>query len=240
LPVAAAISLASAAKRAATTVERFIAARPEHAREERRLDLAEREVGIGHRQRPAAAIARRPRVRAGALRADAKARAVEGEDRAAAGGDGVDRHHRRPHANAGDARLERALELASVVADVGRGAAHVEADDLDRLAVVAGDAELGRAHHADDAAGRAGQDRVLALERIRLREAARRLHEVELDAGHLGGDLVDVAAQDRRQVGVDDGRVAAADELHHRADAVRNAHLREAGRASDPFRSQLV
>ena len=41
------------------------------------LDPAEHHVGVGHRQRPAAAVAGRPRVGAGALRPDAQARAVE-------------------------------------------------------------------------------------------------------------------------------------------------------------------
>jgi hypothetical protein len=50
--------------------------------------------------------------------------------------------------------VERALELAGEVAHVGAGAAHVEADH----APVPGG--LRRARHADDAAGRAGEDGV--------------------------------------------------------------------------------
>ena len=37
--------------------------------------------------------------------------------------------------------------------------------------------QLRGAHHADDAAGRAGEDRVLALERLGVGQAAVRLHE---------------------------------------------------------------
>ena len=103
-----------------------------------------------------------------------------------------------------------------------------------------GEAELGGAHHADDAAGRPGQDGVLALEGAGLGEAARRLHEVQAHARHLGADLVDVAAQDRREVGVDHGRVAAADELHQRARAVRHADLPEADLAGDALGGKLV
>ena len=82
------------------------------------------------RERPAAAIAFRSRVGAGAVGPDAEARAVEMQDRAAARGHGMDQHHRRAHAHAGDLGLERALVLAIEVRDVGRGAAHVEADQM--------------------------------------------------------------------------------------------------------------
>jgi hypothetical protein len=91
----------------------------------------------------------------------------------------VDAHHRRAHAHAGHLGFELALELAGVVRDVGGRAAHVEADHLG----VAG--QLRRARHADDAAGRAGQDRVLALEGMRIGQAAGRLHEEQLHARHL-------------------------------------------------------
>ena len=98
---------------------------------------------------------RRDRVGAGALGADAEALAVEADDRAPARGHRVDLHHRRPDAHARDLGVEGALEGAGVVGDVGRGTAHVEADD----AVEPGERRgLGRAH---DAAGRAGEDRVL-------------------------------------------------------------------------------
>ncbi len=158
-------------------VERRVAPRPEHRGEERRLHLPEHDVGVGHGERSAAPIARGPRIRARGVWADAVARAVEVQDRAAAGGDRVDRHHRRAHAHAGDLRLERALELTRVVRDVGRGAAHVEADD----ALEPGSER--RAHRTDDPAGRTGQDRVLALEAVRIGEAAVRLHEEQARAG---------------------------------------------------------
>jgi hypothetical protein len=69
--------------------------------------------------------------------------------------------------------------------------------------------------HADDAAGRAGQDRVLALEQVasvrppfdcmNCSVAARRP-----PGWQLARHLVDIAAQDRREIGVDHRRVAAA------------------------------
>jgi hypothetical protein len=52
------------------------------------------------------------------------------QNRAAAGRHRVDRHHRRAHPHAGHLGLEGALELAGVECHVGRGAAHVEGDDL--------------------------------------------------------------------------------------------------------------
>jgi hypothetical protein len=136
-------------------VERLVAVGAEDGRELRRLDLADHHVGVGHGQGPAAAVAGRAGHRAGAVRADAGAGAVEVEDGTPAGGDRVDRHHRRAHPHAGHHRLEGALELAVVERDVGGGAAHVEADDLAEAR------HGGGARRTDDAAGR--PDRMASL-----------------------------------------------------------------------------
>ena len=101
------------------------------------------------------------------------------QDRAAAGRDRVDQHHRRAHAHARDLGLEGALVFAVVMRHVGRGAAHVEADQMLEASLAAG---LG---HADHAAGGAGQDRVLALEQFGGGEPAGRHHEHQADA--VGG-----------------------------------------------------
>jgi hypothetical protein len=83
-------------------------------------------------------------------------------------------------------------KVPGVVGHVGGSAPHVETDHL----VVTGQARGAR--HADDAAGRAGQDRVLALEHPGVGQAAGRLHEEQLHARHLGRHLLDIAAQDGR------------------------------------------
>ena len=88
----------------------------------------------------------------------------------------MDVHHRRAHAHAGDQGVEGALVFAVVVRHVGRGAAHVEADEPLEAA------HGGGAHHAHDAAGGAGEDGVLALEEARVGEAAVGLHEHEARA----------------------------------------------------------
>ena len=70
------------------------------------------------------------------------------QDRATPGGDGVDVEHGRAHPHAGDLGLEGALIAAGIMRDIGRGAAHVEADNA---------LEAGRArslHRPDDAARR--------------------------------------------------------------------------------------
>jgi hypothetical protein len=58
--------------------------------------------------------------------------------------------------------------------------------------------------------------------------------------GSSAGHLVDVAAQDRRQVGVDHGGVAARHQLHQRADPVRHRHLGEADLARDARHRRFV
>ena len=219
-------------------IEGLVRARPEHRGKERGIELADHHVAVGHRERSAPSIRRRPRIRTGRLGADAEARSVEAADRAAAGRDRVDPHHRRAQPDARDLRHERAFVLAGVVRDVGRGPAHVEADDP---------IETGEARNldgADDAAGRTRQDRVLALEEPRVGEPPRRLHELQPHAPgptvEIAGDLVDIATQDRRQVGVDDRRVAARHEFHQRRDFVRHRYLGETRAARDRRDGALV
>ena len=150
----------------------------------------------------------------------------------------MDAHHRRAHAHAGHQGLESALEgacsAATEVADIGGRTTHVEADD----AIVP--SGHGRAHHANDAAGRARQDGVLALEAVRLGQAPAALHEEQAHPGHLRGHAVHVAAQDGAEVGIHHGGVAARHQLHHRADLVRHAHLGEAHLARDTRRRGLM
>ena len=134
--------------RDASAIERLVAVRPEHRREMRRVDPPEEQVAVGDRQRTAVAVAGGSRVRAGALRPDAEAHSVEPADRPAAGRDGVDLHHRRADANAGDDAFVGKLELPGIMRHVGRRAAHVEADQP------LGSVRRARRDHADHAAGR--------------------------------------------------------------------------------------
>ena len=215
-------------------VQRFVRVGAEHPGEEARADLAHHHVRVGHAERSAPPVTGRPRIGAGGVRADAVARAVEMEDRAAARRDGVDLHHRRAHADACDQGLEGALVLAVVMGDVSRRAAHVEADDL----VVA--RHGGGADRAHDAARRPGQDAVLAAEEARIGETAVRLHEHQARFAQLVPDAVDIAFQDRRDIGVHDRGVAAPDQLHQGAHLVRHRNLIEAHLARQPGDLDLV
>ena len=155
-------------------VERLVLRRAEDLGEERRHELPNHHIGVGDGERSAAAIAGRSRIGAGGIGADAEARAIIDEDRTAARRYGMDQHHRRAHAHAGDHALEGPLVHAVEMADIGRRAAHVEADD-------AGEAcDACRLHRADHAACRTGEDGVLAFEQMRRREPARGLHEQKL------------------------------------------------------------
>ncbi len=139
-------------------VERQALRRSENLRKEIGDELADHHVGVGDGERSVAPVAFRAGIGARRIRADAETGAVKMQDRTAAGGDGVDQHHRRAHAHAGDFRLEGALVLAVEMRHVGRGAAHVEADEAVQPGLLSG------LRHPDHAAGRTGQNRVLALE----------------------------------------------------------------------------
>ena len=187
------------------------------------LDLADEHVGIGHRKRPAAPIAGRAGVGARALRADLKACTIKRQNRPATCSHGVDAHHGRTHAHTGHPGLKRSLELAREVAHVGGRATHIETDDALVAQVIFG--ELGRAHHANDATCWPRQNRVFALKRMRVGEAAAGLHEEDLHARHFLLNLLDIPSQNGRQIGVHHRGIAAADELHQRAHLVRDADL---------------
>ena len=116
--------------------------------------VAEHEVAVGDgRHLAAAAVAGRPRHRAGAFRADLEhAEAVDAGDGAAAGADGVDVHHRHREVAALD--LAAAGDRGLAVLDqrhVAGGAAHVEGDEVLETGHPA------RIGAGGDAAGRAGQ-----------------------------------------------------------------------------------
>ena len=50
------------------------------------------------------------------------------QDRATAGGHGVNAHHRRTQPHTGNLGVEDSLEFPGKVRDISRGAAHVKAD----------------------------------------------------------------------------------------------------------------
>src|SRR5262249_15628588 len=111
-------------------VDRLILGGSEDLREEIRDELAGHHVRVGDSERPIAAIALRPGIGARGIWADAKPRAVEMQYGAAARRNRVNHHHRGAHAYACDLGLERALVFAIEMRHVGRGAAHVEADEV--------------------------------------------------------------------------------------------------------------
>lgn len=215
-------------------IERLVAGGAEQLREKRGHDLADHDVGVGDREWPAAAIASGARIGAGTVGADAKARPVEMQDRAAAGRNRVDLHHGGAHAHARHDRLEGALKGAVVEGDVGGRSAHVEADDL----VEPGRSTRGRRAH--NAARRTRQDRIFALEQPRIDKPAVRLHEQKPRFAKGSRHAVHIAAQDRRHVGVHHGRVAAPDEFHQGRHGVARRDLGKADAPRDRGHSLFV
>ena len=184
-------------------------------------DSAEYEVDVGERKLPRArrAVAQRPRVCAHAVGPDREAMSVVAADRSTAGRDGMDREHRRPDAHARDLGLVGTLELAAVPADVGRGAAHVEADRV-REPEVLGDPSGG-----DDTPRRSGQDRVLAPEPRGAGEPPAALHHLDRAAGEAVGQGGEVALEHGGEVRVHDRRIGAGEQAELRRDLVGGDHV---------------
>ena len=202
------------------------------------MDAAEQRIAVSDGGRTAFAVTGGPRIGAGGVGADTHARAVEMQDRAAAGGNGVDGQHRCADAHAGDLGVEAAFQRRQVAAgkmrDVGGGAAHVEADDA-----FAARGERG-ARGADDAAGGAGEYAVASAETRGVGQSAAGLHEQQAHARQFGAHLLDITAQHRRQVGIGHRGVAARDQFHQRADLVRHRDLGESGLAGQGCGGLLV
>ena len=161
----------SAPRQRGFRVDRLIPVRPEHRRKMLRPDLAKHDIAVGDRQRPAAPVAGRPRHCPRTLRPDPETLSVIDTDGATPSRDRMDLQHRRPHAHACHRPLAGPLIGARIMGDIGRGAAHVEPDDMIEPGL------LCSLRHADDPAGRAGQDRILAPEPPRIGQPAIGLHE---------------------------------------------------------------
>ena len=146
----------------------------------------------------------------------------------------MDQQHRRLHAHARDNGLEDTLVAVLVMRDVGRGAPHIEGDHLVEPGL------FGRAHRAHNATCRARQDGILSLKQAGPLQAAIRLHELQVHPAERRGDAVDIAAQDRREIGIRDRGVAAPDKFDHWACLVAGRNLGEADLACQLRNPHLV
>ena len=88
----------------------------------------------------------------------------------------------------------------------------------------------------------AGPDRIASLpwKAAGLGQPAVRLHEIQPHAGQLRRHLLDIAAQDRREIGIDHRGVAARHEARQRADGVAGGDLREADLARDLAEAEFM
>ena len=219
-------------------IERLVAVRPEHRRKMARVDPPQHEVAVGHRQWPAGAVTGRPRLCAGRSGPDPEAHPVIAADRPAARGDSVHLHHRRADSDPRDDAFLGQLEPPGIMRHVGRGAAHVEPDQPRRFAVR--EMRAARRDHSDNPASRTGQQGILAAKRRGVGQPAVGLHELQRSCAEPAGDAVDVAAQDRRQIGIDHGRVAAWHQFDQRRDLVADRDLSEAEIARDGCQPRLM
>ncbi len=184
------------------------------AKEEIRVEIAEHEIGVGHCWQSAAlAVAGRAGIGPGAVRADLEqADLVDAGDRAAAGADFDHVDDRRLDRQA--AALLEAMDAGRFhargnvdravlhQAGLGRGAAHVEGDDV---ALAGALAEQDRRQAAAGRAGLQQPDRE-APRQIRRRKAARGLHKIERaresPAVQFAFEPADIGVEQRLDIGV--------------------------------------
>ena len=135
------------------------------------------EVAIGHRQRSAIPVAGRPRLRPADSGPTRKRIPSNWRIGSATSRHRMHLHHRRANAHARDQALLRQLEPPGIMRHVGRGPAHVEADQARCLAV--GEMRGACRDHAHHPARRSRQDRILAAEGRGLGQPAVGLHELQ-------------------------------------------------------------
>ena len=138
-------------------------------------------------------------------------------------------HDRRTQTNARHLGLESTLVLACEMRHVRRRTAHVEADHL---------VEARKLRHCggtDNAARRAGQNRVLTLKFVSVSQSTRALHELQSHIPKRGLHLLNVATQDRRQIRIHHRSVATRNKLHERRHFMRHTDLRESDVLSNAF-----
>ena len=150
-------------------VQRLIPLRAKDAREMIRVQFAQHDVAVGHGQRATAPVAGWAGIRTSAFGANLKTPILKLADRATAGGDRMNIHHRRTHPHAGHLGFKGSFVIARVVAHIGGCAAHIKTD---QLRVPRG---LSGFYHADNAPGWPGQDGILALKQLRIGQPARGL-----------------------------------------------------------------
>ena len=150
---------------------------------------------------------------------------IDPNDRPAAGADRVHRERREPHRKTADRSLVLAASLSfDDGADVGGRAAHVERE---RVLEARSCSRVGR---ADDAGSRSREQRERRVTRrfLQGREPTRRAHDERLDQVSLttrGSERVQIPAEDRPEVRVDDRRRSAFVLAELGRDLVRCDHM---------------
>ncbi len=184
-------------------VQGLVLAGAEHGGKGAGVQPAQNDLRVRDGGRTAPAIGGGTGIGAGAARADPGAQAVEGQDRAAARGHGLHVQHRAAQAHASHLGRVAPLQGAGIAADIGGGAAHVEAERG------LGARGLSGARHPDHAAGRPGDHGVAAAKGFSADQAAGRGHEIERGAVHRRGHAAGIGLQGRGQIGVGHGGLCA-------------------------------
>ena len=202
-----------------------------------RIHVSERQVRVGHRRPVAAAgVAGGPRSGAGALGPDRERAVIEPGDGAAAGADGLHRDHRLAQRPPAQRAVARDLRLAvQDQADIGGGAAHVEAD---------GALQPERAGHAaggGDAGGGTGRGEAerQAAQRLRRCHAAGGMEQVQPGRLRLRPlQVVEIGRRQRHDAGAQRRRRHALILPRFRVDPVRE---RDEGKArAQPLAQRLL
>ena len=205
-------------------IQRLIGTGTEHAGKVVRLQSAEHQVAVGDGQGATIAVTGGTGKSTGRFRPYPVAGTVELEHRAPASSHGVYPHHRRTQPHTGHFGFEGPFKLSGEMADISGSSSHIEADQPVESRRLTG------AHHTDHATCRSGKDRILALKVAGIGQTAIGLHKHQAAPGsgypiQRSVDTIHVAPQNRGEVGVHDGGVPPAHQLHQRTDPGAHRNL---------------
>ena len=131
-------------------IERQVCLRPKNSRKVLGQHAPQQNVGVGQRKWARTAIAGWARIGTRRIRADAKTRAIEMQNRPATCGDRVNAQHGGAQPDAGHLGFKFTLKFTGIMRDIGRCTPHIETNRTLKPSPFTDPS------HSHDTAGRAG------------------------------------------------------------------------------------
>ena len=213
-----------------------------HRRKLGHLQAPQQQMGIGEAKRPAPPVTSRPWISTSGTGPHLQALLLGAEDRAATGGNRMNRQPRCQQREAGNLGLRTALHIRKAhtrwhAEDIGGGAAHVEPHQ----GPIGHTSPLRRRHRSHHAAGGPRQDRVLGQQGRRVQQSSAGSHHPQTSGfPQIGTHLGQIGAQHTRHRRFHQGRLTAGHQPRQRAHLMGADHGFKAQLEGQALQGQLM